>query len=93
MNRDQAVAQLQSEGLRIAKSGEAGWAWVWMHDDGDRVTWWVAPQTDADLLAAAKAALDWLSADESTAWSKPSRESIITQLDAAIAAADPTWVC
>ncbi len=45
------------------------------------------------LLDAAKQALDWLNADERTAWAKPSREYIATLLDAAIAAADPDFVC
>ncbi len=45
------------------------------------------------LLAVAKNALDWFSAYEFGALDKPDCEEIATQLDSAIAAADPDFVC
>jgi hypothetical protein len=44
MSIQQATAQLEIEGLRIANSGESGWAWVWIAENGTRVCWWVTDE-------------------------------------------------
>ncbi len=60
------------------------------------------PPSNAELLAAAKRALDWFSAynDSEIVCTEPEVakpllecEKIMTQLDSAIAAADPDFVC
>ncbi len=58
------------------------------------VTLSVEPPSPNDaLLTAAKNALDWFNAYEFGALDKPDCEEITTQLDSAIAAADPDFVC
>ncbi len=51
------------------------------------------PSPNTELLTAAKNALDWFSAYEFGALDKPDCDEITTQLDSAIAAADPEFVC
>ena len=41
MDNEQALWELEQEGLRIAKPTEAGWYWKYTDTDGESVTLWV----------------------------------------------------
>ena len=41
MNKDELITKLVTEGLRLADDTEAGWTYVYITDEGERVTLWV----------------------------------------------------
>ena len=41
MNKEELTIQLTEEGLRLAGDTEAGWYYIYINTDGERVTVWV----------------------------------------------------